>query len=105
MHVQANGLNVSRVFLYNLDYGPTSQVSQYAPSPPAAPSVQVPGPNPRGAPQDASALAPAPTPAPPVPLAGAAVADEPGDYTPPQQAPAQAAGTQSNAALLGGESS
>ena len=41
--MQANGLNVSRVFLYNLDYGPTSQVPQYAPTPPSVPSVQVSG--------------------------------------------------------------
>ncbi len=102
--VQANGLNVSRVFLYNLDYGPSSQVPQYAPSPPAAPSVQVPGPNPRGPPQTASALAPAPALAA-APPADAPVADEAGPSLPGQQAPVHAAGTQSNAALLGGENS
>ena len=93
--VQANGLNVSRVFLYNLDYGPASQLTQYAPGPPAAPSVQVSGPNPRRPTGD---LAPAPAPAASAPAAAAAAAAAASaDSAPPQQA----AGP-NNIALIGG---
>ena len=95
---QANGLNVSRVFLYNLDYGPTSQVPQYAPTPPSVPSVQVSGPNPRGAPVG---LAPAPAPTAAVLPAGGAAASA---AAPAEAAPAQTAGPpESNAALIGGQ--
>lgn len=96
--MQANGLNVSRVFLYNLDYGPTSQVPQYAPTPPSVPSVQVSGPNPRGAPVG---LAPAPAPAAAtLPAGGAGVSAA----APAESAPPQIAGSpQSNGALIGGQ--
>ena len=43
---QADGLNVTRVFLYNLDYGPFTQLPPAVPSaPPAVQSRQVPPPD------------------------------------------------------------
>ena len=95
--VQANGLNVSRVFLYNLDYGPASQLTQYAPGPPAAPSVQVSGPNPRR-PMGDLAPAPAPAASASAAAAAAAAAAASADSSPPQQA----AGSPNNTALIGG---
>jgi hypothetical protein len=82
-HVQADGLNVSRVLLYNLDYGPSTQIPPAAPPvPPSSPSVRVPPPDRR----------------PPAMIAGG---------TPPAQAqPPAAAASQSqsriNAGLIGG---
>lgn len=95
---QANGLNVSRVFLYNLDYGPTSQVPFFAPTPPSAPSVQDSGPKPRG---PIVASAPAPVPAPAVLPADSAAADAaaPAGLPPPQAAESP----QSNSTLIGGQ--
>ena len=88
---------MSRVFLYNLDYGPTSQVAQYAPTPPTAPSVQVSGPNPKGVPVG---VAPAPAPALAALPAGGAAADA---AAPAGSAPLQPAGSpQSSGALIGG---
>lgn len=65
MYPQADGLNVTRVFLYNLDYGPFTQLPPAVPSaPPAVQSRQVPPPDRRppsgGVP---SAAAPAGAPA------------------------------------------
>ena len=62
MCAQADGLNVTRVFLYNLDYGPSPQLPPAVPSaPPSVQSRQVPPPDRR--PPSAgvtSAVAPAP---------------------------------------------
>lgn len=92
--VQANGLNVSRVFLYNLDYGPTSLIPHYAPTAPSNPSMQVPGPVSR------LGLPPAPAPAPTGALPAGTASTDAAAAGP---APAQQAGAQNNTALIGGQ--